>query len=156
MLTCRPISTATKRYPHLYVAASTAHLSCLVLFYCPVHAVGRLTVLIECRDNCQDIVDSARSNCLFGILDPQNSRIALREDGRLYPIVSRETIVVTINIAANFARACLRLIDFRFMALCLAPPDLLKRYSYEIVIDVSDLDPIGYDDLDAWREVIDR
>lgn len=26
-------------------------------------------------------VDSARSNCLFGILDPQNSRIALREDG---------------------------------------------------------------------------
>lgn len=53
-------------------------------------------------------VDSARSNCLFGILDPQNSRIALREDGRLYPIVSRETIVETINIAANFARACLR------------------------------------------------
>ncbi len=71
-------------------------------------------------------VDSARSNCLFGILDPQNSRIALREDGRLYPIVSRETIVVTINIAANFARACLRLIDFRFMALCLAPPRFAK------------------------------
>ncbi len=42
------------------------------------------------------------------------------------------------------------------MALCLAPPDLLKRYSYEIVIDVSDLDTLGYDDLDAWREVINR
>lgn len=27
---------------------------------------------------------------------------------------------------------------------------------YEIVIDVSDLDPLGYDDLDAWREVINQ
>ncbi len=71
-------------------------------------------------------VNSARSNCLFGILDPQNSRIALREDGRLYPTAAWETIVVTINIAANFARACLRLIDFRFMALGLAPPRFAK------------------------------
>lgn len=124
MLTCRSISTATKRYPHLRCQLRLRIHP--VRFYMSGSCCRVSDRAYRMPRQLPRYVDSARSNCLFGILDPQNSRIALREDGRLYPTAAWETIVVTINIAANFARACLRLIDFRFMALCLAPPRFAK------------------------------
>lgn len=113
-------------------------LDSIVRFMMPA---GRLTVLIDCRGSRRDMSILRSQIACSKYWNPQNWRITLREDDRLYLTAPRETVVEAVNLAASLAGSHLRSVDFRFMNLRLdldSCPDLLKRYgSTDIAVMLS-------------------
>lgn len=113
-------------------------LDSIVRFMMPA---GRLTVLIDCRGSRRDMSILRSQIACSKYWNPQNWRITLREDDRLYLTAPRETVVEAVNLAASLAGSHLRSVDFRFMSLRLdldSCPDLLKRYgSTDIAVMLS-------------------